>query len=92
MIAPHKVAELKKDLLEEYEYAAAGLPTVGTPLEEYSRAGLPVSTGKDADEMSARIRKALGVRDAEREALREFARGHTWDRRFRRGLESLGEQ
>jgi glycosyltransferase involved in cell wall biosynthesis len=68
--------------LKVYEYCAAGLPVVATPMRETAAMGAPIDLAGTPQEFAAaleRTREEGGARATDR---REYARRHTWDRRF----------
>ncbi len=65
-----------------YEYCAAGLPIVSTPMNETSRMEAPVRLAGDAAEFEAGLREGRREAAALREARLAFARRNTWDHRF----------
>jgi glycosyltransferase involved in cell wall biosynthesis len=83
-IIPYAVNELTRSVfpMKVYEYLAAGLPVVSTPLP--ALAGLEdIAFAADAPEMVAAIEAALEADDPSRRRARsERARGHSWERRL----------
>jgi glycosyltransferase involved in cell wall biosynthesis len=69
--------------MKVYEYLAAGLPVVATPLP--ALAGVPeVATGSNADELAQLLDRALADDDDERRAQRSrAAAAQSWDARLR---------
>lgn len=65
-----------------FEYAAAGLPVVSTPLPVYESLDAPVWQAPMGDAFVAAIRAALKAPDALREQMRSFARRNTWQQRY----------
>lgn len=61
-----------------YQYLAAGLPIVSSPIEDFESdpAGLSFAAGHE--EFEQEVRRAL-ARPADRDRLRALARGHDWD-------------
>jgi len=73
--------------IKVYEYLAAGLPVVATPMRETAAMRAPIAQAADAAGFAAALetaRAAVGARegDAARSARRAWARGQTWDDRF----------
>jgi glycosyltransferase involved in cell wall biosynthesis len=64
--------------LKLYEYAAAGLPVVSTPHDEFRSLGAPVLTANDPGEVAETIRTALRDRDSWSAKSLEFARSRDW--------------
>jgi glycosyltransferase involved in cell wall biosynthesis len=77
--------------IKMYEYLAAGLPVVATPLPEC--AAVPeVSIGRDARAFSDLLERALASRRSEayRALARSRARANDWSHRAARALSALG--
>jgi len=68
--------------LKVYEYCAAGLPVVTTPMRETGAMGAPLRQASTAREFAAGLEASRGEGPGPRSARLEFARRHTWDRRF----------
>jgi glycosyltransferase involved in cell wall biosynthesis len=87
-LIPYAINELTKSIfpMKVYEYLAAGLPVVATPLP--SLAGLEsVATAADAEGMVALLEEALAQDTPERRTARaREAQAHSWERR----LEEIG--
>ena len=68
--------------MKVYEYLAAGLPVVATPLP--ALAGVDaITTASDANAMAGALARALDEDSpARRQARSEAARGHSWDARL----------
>jgi glycosyltransferase involved in cell wall biosynthesis len=73
--------------LKMYEYMAAGVPCVATPIPACVAEPL-VDTADDVTGMVAAIEKSL---DTSRETLQETAREHTWEQSLGPALERLAE-
>ena len=73
--------------LKVYEYCAAGLPVVATPMEETAAMGAPIRLAASAQEFAGALEaardeaKSPGGERARAERL-DFARRNSWDRRF----------
>lgn len=68
--------------MKVYEYLAAGLPVVSTPLPALDRVS-EIVRARDAQEMAAELDRALALDSAERRAERSrAAAGHSWQRRL----------
>lgn len=78
--------------LKLYEYLAAGLPVVSTPMQEVAASGAPLIIAGTADEFAHGLDAALaGGRD--RAEFLDFARNNSWKERLLKIeeiLESLG--
>jgi glycosyltransferase involved in cell wall biosynthesis len=73
--------------LKVYEYCAAALPVVSTPMEETAAMGAPLRLGKTGEEFARALQQVLsedqGPRGEQARAERvAFARRNSWDRRF----------
>jgi glycosyltransferase involved in cell wall biosynthesis len=77
--------------IKVYEYLAAGLPVVSTPMEETAAMGAPVTLAADAPGFAAALESAHATDDAGARASRvAFAARNTWDDRFAALLEAMG--
>ncbi|HEV8200328.1 MAG TPA: glycosyltransferase [Candidatus Polarisedimenticolia bacterium] len=80
--------------IKVYEYLAAGLPVVATPMAETAAMQAPIALARDADDFAAALEssRAQDAADggASRAARIRFASRHTWDERFQRLLEAIG--
>ena len=88
-IVPFVVNDLTHAIhpLKVYEYLAAGLPVVTTPMEETASLGAPLRLAGTAEEFARALEDALALsRGPEGERARRerqvFAGRHTWDGRF----------
>jgi glycosyltransferase involved in cell wall biosynthesis len=83
-IIPYAVNELTRSVfpMKVYEYLAAGLPVVSTPLPALE--GLQdIAFAADTPSMTAALEAALEADDpSQRRARSERARGHSWERRL----------
>lgn len=68
--------------LKIYEYCAAGLPVVSTPMRETAAMGAPIDLAGTPEEFAAALERSCDGREARTAALRDYARRNTWDRRF----------
>lgn len=73
--------------LKLYEFAAAGLPIVSTPHEEYRYLNPPALIARDSHEVIECVRKALAERVPLAEASKAFASQNSWRQRFEEALE-----
>jgi len=75
--------------LKLYEYMAAGLPVVSTPIGQAVASGAPMHVAKSAAEFAEAVRGLTGAsKDASRE--REFAASFDWSRQLVPLAERLG--
>jgi glycosyltransferase involved in cell wall biosynthesis len=83
-LIPYAVNDLTRSVfpMKVYEYLAAGLPVVATPLP--ALAGVDaIATASDANAMAGALARALDEDSpARRQARSEAARGHSWDARL----------
>ena len=77
--------------LKLYEYLAAGLPVVSTPLKEVIASEAPVLFGRSAEEFAAAIDNALTMGKGRQEFL-DFALENTWEKRLSKIEDILIEQ
>jgi glycosyltransferase involved in cell wall biosynthesis len=78
----HNVSPLKL-----YEYLAAGLPVVSTPLREVKASKAPVILGGSAHEFAKGLDEALTIGKDCQEFL-DFAAENTWEKRLKQ-IESI---
>jgi glycosyltransferase involved in cell wall biosynthesis len=78
--------------IKVYEYCAAGLPVVATPMRETAAMGAPLRLAADAPAFAAALDEGLANVAHEREARIAFARRNTWDRRFSILQDALAER
>lgn len=74
--------------MKAMEYAAAGLQILSPPLPAYEDIGLPVRLYDSVGGLLERAVERPPTED-EREALRDHARAHTWEARYRQALDLL---
>jgi glycosyltransferase involved in cell wall biosynthesis len=83
-LIPYAVNDLTRSVfpMKVYEYLAAGLPVVATPLP--ALAGVDaITTASDANAMAGALARALDEDSpARRQARSEAARSHSWDARL----------
>jgi glycosyltransferase involved in cell wall biosynthesis len=80
--------------IKVYEYLAAGLPVVATPMAETTAMQAPIALAAEAGAFAAALEHVLRLDAADAGSSRAarvlFARRHTWDDRFGRLLDALG--
>lgn len=76
--------------LKLYEYAAAGLPILSTPHDEYSRLSPPVLIVESEKDVTGAVDAALGKRDELGAAARAFAEQHDWRTLYERIMAIVG--
>src|SRR5262249_1960842 len=88
-IVPFVVNDLTHAIhpLKVYEYLAAGLPVVATPMEETASLGAPLHLAGTAEEFARALEDSLAesrgpAGDHARMERQAFAGRNTWDRRF----------
>ena len=83
-IIPFKLTPLTHSInpLKLYEYSAAGLPTVATPMAEIMADGSPALIAGSAQEFVRKIALAITA-SLPREDLRAYAKNNTWEVRFK---------
>ena len=86
-LAPFVKSEMTRAVnpVKVYEYLAAGVPVVATPLPEYQRMKFPVYTADNAKDMA----ELLDV-NPDRESLVAWAEGNTWIHRAEEFLRKGG--
>ncbi len=90
-LIPYKLNRLTASIfpMKVYEYLAAGLPVVSTPLPSL-RGVEGVSFAADADEMTSLIEGCLASNsESARRARLELARGHSWESRIEEIAQAL---
>jgi glycosyltransferase involved in cell wall biosynthesis len=76
--------------IKVYEYCAAGLPVVATPMEETVAMGAPVLLADGGEAFAAALDSTRAAGGGEARAARlAFARRHTWDLRYAALREAL---
>lgn len=90
-IVPFRLTPMTHSIhpIKVYEYLAAGLPVVATPMVETAAMRAPLTLAPDADAFAAALETARGAAskpgsDAARGARVAWAVRHTWDERFDR--------
>jgi len=68
--------------LKVYEYCAAGLPVVATPMRETAAMGAPIDLAGTPQEFAAALERSRDESGARKMERRNYARRNTWDRRF----------
>ena len=68
--------------LKVYEYCAAGLPVVATPMRETAAMGAPIYLAGTPGEFAAALEQARREGTKRRAERLDYARRNTWDRRF----------
>ena len=88
-VIPFRLTELTHDVspLKLYEYFAAGLPVVSTPLREVKASEAPVIFAGSALEFARGLDEAL-AKGKDRQEFVEFASENTWEKRLKK-IESL---
>jgi len=78
--------------VKAYEYLAAGLPVVMTPMGGAELAGAPgVTVAEDADSFIAAVKSAYGVSDEDRRRSAAWAEANTWAARAQAIVETLAK-
>ena len=100
-VIPFRLTELTHDVspLKLYEYFAAGLPVISTPLREVKASEAPVIFAGSALEFARGLDEALSLGKDRQESL-DFAAENTWEARLRKieaimcgvGLPGFSEQ
>lgn len=70
--------------IKVYEYLAAGLPVVATPMQETTAMGAPIRLADGPEAFAAALHEAIAAAATDGAARREYAGRHTWDERFER--------
>jgi len=77
--------------IKVYEYLAAGLPVVSTPMDETAAMGAPITLAADAEGFAAALEAARAADGPAPRAVRvAYARRNTWDDRFATLVAALG--
>ncbi len=77
--------------IKYYEYLACGLPVVASRMRELLALQGPLHTYDDASGFCRALEKAMEGKAAAAERLIEYARNHTWEKRFQLAREILFE-
>ena len=76
--------------IKVYEYLAAGLPVVSTPMDETAAMGAPITLASGAQEFARALEAACVPDPAARLERRAYARRNSWDARWARLAAELG--
>jgi glycosyltransferase involved in cell wall biosynthesis len=93
-VIPYAVNELTRSVfpMKVYEYLAAGLPVVATPLPSLADVGSDVAVAEDADAFVEALDKAMATDDdASRRERSARARSHSWDTRLQEIEDALAD-
>jgi glycosyltransferase involved in cell wall biosynthesis len=91
-LIPYALNELTRSIfpMKVYEYLAAGLPAVATPLPALADVA-EVATASGADELAGLLEQALAGDTPERRAARSHAAAaHSWERRLEEIAAAIG--
>ncbi len=91
-IIPFKVNDLTKstDPLKVYEYLAAGVPVVSTPVGSIDR--LPILIGNTQEEFIEKIKVAINTDSMQkRKARSDYAKAFSWENKYKKIEEILQE-
>lgn len=90
-IIPFKLTALTHAInpIKYYEYLACGLPVVASPMRELLALQGPLYTYDDPDDFCRSLEAALAEQEAVSAKLADYARDHTWERRFQSVKEIL---
>lgn len=75
--------------LKLYEFAAAGLPVISTPHDEFRYLDPPVITVASASEVHAAIGQALDQRHSMKQRALSFASAHSWHQAFQQARQRI---
>lgn len=75
--------------LKLYEFAAAGLPVISTPHDEFRYLDPPVITVTSASEVHAAVAQALDQKCGMRQRALGFAAAHSWHRAFQQARQRV---
>lgn len=91
-LVPFKDTKLVRGVspIKVYEYLAASLPVVTLSWRELERESLPVFLAHSVDEFERGIRAATRLSASERESLRDFVKGCSWEKRLQGMLTAVG--
>lgn len=92
-IIPHVINAFTQSMnpLKLYEYLAAGLPVVSTPVSGTEQFPNGVFLANTAQEWVKNIRKACALTEEERVALQHSVKDHSWDQRVDRMMRLIEE-
>ncbi len=92
-IIPFKLTELTHAInpIKYYEYLACGLPVVASPMRELLELQGPLYTYDGPGEFCRSLKAAVAEKEAVSAKLVDYARDHTWERRFQSVTEILME-
>jgi glycosyltransferase involved in cell wall biosynthesis len=76
--------------IKVYEYLAAGLPVVSTPMQETAAMGAPLALAAGAEEFARALETALESGPAARLERQAYARRNSWDARYESLRAALG--
>jgi glycosyltransferase involved in cell wall biosynthesis len=90
-IVPFRITPMTQAIhpIKVYEYCAAGLPVVATPMEETVEMGAPLRLARDAEGFARALQAGLGDGSVGRSRRLAYARANTWDDRFERVLTEI---
>lgn len=90
-IAPFRVSEMLQgcDACKNYEYMAAGLPVVGTPINEHLSKHPYIVTAGGPVEFARLVKDVLKTKNEMREMRQSFAAQNTWTIRAQYALDVL---
>lgn len=90
-IIPHKINQFTASMnpLKLYEYLAAGLPVVSTPIKGTEQFPSGVLTASTPQEFAAAIQKALTYSPEQKIRLRQLIIDQTWDTRVQLMLKKI---
>lgn len=77
--------------LKLYELAAAGLPTLSTPHDEYAYIEPPVIVVNDEQGVTAGVVRAIHERKALASRALDFAAQHSWESAYRRARQKISD-
>jgi glycosyltransferase involved in cell wall biosynthesis len=92
-IVPFRITPMTQAIhpIKVYEYCAAGLPVVATPMEETVEMDAPLRLARDAEGFARALEAGLGDGPGERTRRLAYARANTWDGRFERVLSEIAD-
>ncbi len=91
-IVPFRITPMTQAIhpIKVYEYCAAGLPVVATPMEETVEMDAPLRLARDAEGFASALVAGLGDGPGGRDGRLAYARANTWDDRFELVLSEIG--